>query len=374
MNTEAIQKAIELIDKSEHVAVFLPENPDLDCLAAAEVLTNILEERGKQTGFPNKPVLESEVRRKHFAKLAAAEPSPKEFVISLDTRSAPISQLRYEKTDERVDVIFSPKSSSLKSDLVSFRDGKVLCDCAVMLGIPDLDSFQGSDRVSPEFFTETSIINIDISEKNKNYGEVNLGNGYRVSISEIIYEFSSIFCEKPINKEMATVLLAGLLNKTGNFQDFQTNADTLLTASELLRLGADKKEAGNIAKEIKSISLTQLFSRAFIRTKVSEDQKITWSFLTNEDFEKTGRTAEDVGEVLSSLGSAIPTVKVLVLFWQDLQGKIVQAILAGDGSTLLNLSTREPGEFQKQQLKITRVFSTFREAEDYLNSLLKELV
>lgn len=43
-----VQKAIELIEKSEHVAIAIPPEADFDLFASAEVIAGVLEEKGKK--------------------------------------------------------------------------------------------------------------------------------------------------------------------------------------------------------------------------------------------------------------------------------------------------------------------------------------
>lgn len=371
---EQLQKIIELVEKSEYVSVFLPPNARLDHLAAAEVLVSLLEERGKQVGFLSKPEPERALAPDYFKRIFSIKAPPKEFVVSIKTTESPVSQLRYEKQPDGVDIILSPKSSPLDSQMVSFREGKVLCDLAILLGIGDADNFTGADCLNPEFFTETPLINVDFSEKNKKYGEVNLVDENCSSLSEIIYDLAAAFREEPLSGEQATMLLTGILNQTEKFRSPKTNADTLMSSSELLRLGASREKAFELNQQATPLSLLQLFGRAAIRSKTNEDEQIVWSFLIPEDFSKTSRTGEDAPEVLRHLKDTLPPRKFLILLWQEPGENSVQAVVSASLNNLLMLENKENGEIKNGLFFSQTTSPTFKEAEERLGALLKDLV
>lgn len=367
------QKAIELLEKSEHIAILLPLQPTLDSLAAAEVLIQVLTWRQKDVGLLTPANKEGPARPELFPKIAEAKPLLREFIISVDTSSSAISQLRYEKGEQKVDVILSPKNSPLKKEAVSFKEGKLQCDCAVLLGIanPELLTLIS---VEPEFFTDTPLLNIDFSSENKNYGEVNLTNPEKSSLSEVVYALASALDPSSLDAGKATLLLAGIIDETRQFSTPSTNADTLLTASELMRLGAKHSEAQEIYKETLPLSLAQLFGRASVRSKIGEDPKVLWSFVTAEDYEKTGRDPADIPATLDHLQKTLPPSRVLVLLSQQPEDKRVSATLAGEREVLKKIHNQESSEFQSPHLLLANTFSNFREAEEYLTPLIRELL
>ena len=212
-----IQKAIDLIEKSEHIALLLPGDPDVDALVSAEVLGRVFETAGKEVGVINTPGHIKQPPHQSLKKLATSSMLPKEFVVSLDTSNHPVSQLRYETEENRINVIFSPRTASLKEPLISFREGRILCDAVFAFGIPDIENVNHADLLGPAFFTETPIVNIDVSEKNKRYGEINLVNPEKASSAEIVYELAVTLKEEPLEQELATLILAGIVQKTNQF-------------------------------------------------------------------------------------------------------------------------------------------------------------
>lgn len=363
-----IQKAIDLIEKSEHIALLMPKDASFDCLAAAEVLARALAKKGKQTGITGKDPTGSPIPEV-FRNLNSSSDLPREFIVSLDTGRSPVSQLRYEKSENRIDIILSPKESSVLRDSISFGDGKTICDCIVSINVENIEESAGTINTDPDLFTATPIINIDNGAAKKNYGEANLVDGSRSSVSELIYQFLSAAYESPLDPDSATILLAGIVQKTAGFKTGSTSADTLLASSELMRLGAKMEDAYELTKEAESLGVAQLIGRASVRSRLDENQKILWSFLTKEDFEKTGRSSKDISRVLAHLDSSFPQHAVSASLWQDPADNKVHATLSGERHSLEMIQSRDEGEFQSPYLKLSQTFDSFREAEEKIAAL-----
>lgn len=365
-----IQKAIDLIEKSEHVALLLPPEPDIDALVSAEVLGRVLESAGKEVGFINAPERVKNPQHRSLKKLASSGMLPKEFVVSLDTSTVPVSQLRYETEENRINVIFSPRTASLQESHVSFREGKTLCDVVLALGIQDIETTNHAALLGPAFFTETPIINIDVAKENRQYGEVNLLEQEKASCAEIVYELATALKEEPLEQELATLVLAGIMQKTNRFTSPETRAATFTASSELMRLGADIAEAVRIASGETPLSLMQLAGRSAVRTKADEGG-ILWSFITSDDFEKTGRSTQDIPYLLRRLQHEFPLQRIYTLLWQDPRSQTIHATLAGEAKPLETLRSQGAGVFRSSNLFVEANFKTFREAEDKISELLK---
>lgn len=368
------QKALELIEKSEHLALLLPPDPGIDCAAGAEVLTAALEDKGKAVGFVA-------VAREHpvslpavFKKVLNPPGLIREFVVSLDTASSPVSQLRYEKHEDRIDVILSPKSGPVRKESFSFRDGNIQCDCIVALGIPDIEAIRNAPDMRPRLPSDAPIINIDIASENRRYGEANLVSGDKTSIAEIVWELLRAGNSWLPAGESATLLLAGIVAAADSFASSFVSASAMNAAGQLIGAGASYAKARDLARHAHTLPLLQLASRAAVRSKEDLGSGIAWSFLTAEDFEKTSRTGADLNFVLRHLSSLMPPQKARVLLWQDSGGKNIRAMLRADAPVLETVLAREPGSFQSPHLALDAQFSSFQEAEERIASLLKDLL
>ena len=362
-------QAIELLEKGERLALVLPLRPTFDCLTAAEVLAGYLKERGKQVGLLENGLKEVLPLNK-FTRLDSLPPLLHEFIISIDNSSAPVSQLRYEQGEGKLDIIFSPQSSPLYAEHISFRQGRVFCDAIIALGVADIESWNTANSVGPDFFLTTPILNIDNSGNNKNHGEVNLINTAGVSLSEMIYKLISSTNGVALGSETATLLLAGIFSSSSGFSK-DPGPDALQSSAELVRLGASWKGAQDLCKESVPLSLVQLWGRAAVRSKMDSSGDILWSFLTADDFEKTSRSPKDAPLVIDHLERLFPARRITSLLWQNPATKAVETLLAGEKLALETIASRENGEFRSPHFALAKEFPAFLEAEEYITSLLK---
>lgn len=373
MNPEELQKSIQILEKAEHIALVLPAETSPDILASAEVLTQTLTQKGKRVGFLIKPDTGAAIHPESYTSLHSPELLLKEFIISMETSNSPISQLRYEHENNRVDIILSPKTKLLAAESVSFREGKTLCDCVIALGIPDIEIFGSSHGYESSLFTDTPIINLDTHPKNTHYGETNIVLPEKSSLSELVYEYLVDVYKEPLPAEQATLLLSGIIYETDHFKSPAANADTLLAASELTRLGAKHHDAFSLAKSQEPLGLIQLFGRASVRSRIDHECKIVWSFLTAEDFAKTSRSPADIPQVLTRLKGEFAAEKLCILLWQE-DGKEVSGIATGIKHFLDALYSRTGGELDKTTLKIGGTYPAFKDAEEHLSELLKAIL
>lgn len=368
-----IQKAIELIEKSEHIGIALSPEFELDEAVSAEVIAEILQKKEKHIGLLFPAVKDLLQKFPAPLKIASSPELLKEYVISIDSSRFPVSQLRYEKNEDELEIILSPKNYPLSSEAFSFREGKTQCDLAILIGIKNTDNLNITD-LEPDFFTETPIINFDISEENQRFGEANLVSSEKSSISELVYEFMTKFEPAPLEEKNASLLLAGIFQKTNQLQLSNLNPNTFLTVSELMRLGANYLQALKWSRGSISFELMQLIGRASVRTKIDHEKEILWSFVTSEDFEKTGRTYQDFPKILAYLSVNFPPHKLTVLLWQNYENGQIYASFKGEEKLLKTLQDNTGGEFHNLCLLISENFATFREAEHKISTLLDKIL
>lgn len=369
-----LTKALELLEKSEHVGIFLTRDASFDSCAAAEVLARTLSEQGKKVGLMGEQDNNAAAGKSFFRMLASSSGLPKEFVISVDTNVSPVSQLRYEKSEGGIDIVLSPKSLPLGKESLSFRDGKIICDCAIAIGVAEVDMLSGLPELTPEFFTQTPIINIDARDRNGRYGEVNLVEPGKNSASEIIYELLSALKGSPPDEDAANLILAGIISETDGFRSRSTTPDALLAASELARCGAQPHIAFSMVGDQIPLNVLQLSGRASVRSRLDRAAGVLWSFITAEDFEKTETGSADISRVLSHLDTSFPVHRLTAALWQDPLDKTVHTTISGEKPVLEEIRERNGGEFRSPHLELSRTHPSFREAEDALTTLLKEFI
>lgn len=368
-----ISGAAQLLEDSRHAAILLPTELDADILCSAEALGRTLRARGTHAGLL-RPLPTDSLPHRMFSFLASSPQLLREFIVSVAATPNPISELRYEKLDDRIEIILSPQSGQIGQDAVSFRDGTYQCDLVIALGIADIESIPEPSGIAPDFFTKTRIINLDTSAANTGYGEANLIGTDTTPLSHITFGLISQWRRDAIDQDIATLLLTGILSRTQAFRAPGLSADILQSSAELLRMGASHLTSHEILGANRSLPLFQLFGRASIRSKIQAGHDVLWSFLTAEDFEKTGRGVDDIGLVVRHLRAEFPTADGLLLLWQDPADRLVRAALAGEERMLNAVKSSTAADSQSPYLNLTTPYPTFQDAERDLSALLAEVL
>lgn len=148
-----------------------------------------------------------------------------------------------------------------------------------------------------------------------------------------------------------------------------------------MRLGADRSAAQSLLSEQTPLNLLQLFGRASVRSKINEKRGVLWSFVTSDDFDKTGRSPKDLPRVMEYVQRETPDKKFVALLWQEPEssakggsasgGKNISVLFGGERNTLEAIKSSAGGEFQSPHLALEKRFKNFLEAEEYVTSLLE---
>ena len=155
---------------------------------------------------------------------------------------------------------------------------------------------------------------------NINFGHVNLVHGEASSTSEIIYHFFD-FHDIPINKEIATCLLTGIMTDTGNFSNLATTPSSLEIAGRLLNYGGRIRQISDNTIKNKSLSNLQLWGRALARLKKDEKTGLVTTVLTKKDYQELGLDENNTEGIANFLNN-IEDAKTIIVFREKDDGTI----------------------------------------------------
>ena len=96
------------------------------------------------------------------------------------------------------------------------------------------------------------VINFDHHPDNKNFGIVNVVDSTKSAVAELMYDFL-LWAQWPLNQNMATCLLTGIITDTGLLMHSNTQASTLTAVGELMKRGALTSSHGDWALRCKSM-------------------------------------------------------------------------------------------------------------------------
>lgn len=243
------QEAKKIIQESQNIYLIPEENQNPESITSALALFYTLRNLGKNVNI----IIEELPEYLSFLIPSINFISyPKNFVISIPSKTANVSQIYYEKNDDALKIHLTVENGFIKRDDLSFYFSEKKPDLVVTFGIKDYH-LQLSKKLNPfGFLLDAQILNIDNKQNtitetdNKNFGKINL-IGNNCSLTEITINLINNF-NSDINKETANCLLAGLIIHTDNFKNFNVTAKIFETAAYLMKNNADLKEIINNIK------------------------------------------------------------------------------------------------------------------------------
>ncbi|MDD2731046.1 MAG: DHHA1 domain-containing protein [Candidatus Portnoybacteria bacterium] len=144
-------------------------------------------------------------------------------------------------------------------------------------------------------------------------------DGNASSTAEIIYLFLN-FLKVPLDRPIATCLLAGIFDDTGGFHHPNTSAQTLKIASQLMLAGAPLTKIAKLTTQSLLPQEISVWQKIFSRLEIDEKTGLIFSWLnyqnileTNVDFKRS--------EVVNLL-SAAPEAKAALLLAEKNPGQI----------------------------------------------------
>ncbi len=315
------EQSKSLIEKAQNIHIFLPENYNLsltegDVFCAGTALFYSLRKIGKKVNlfFERIPP--------NFQFLTT--PS---LIISVDTDKTKFSELSYEQTDKGLKIFLSSSLKKISAKDVSFTsleesfqtNTSESPDLLIVLGCQDLESIGKRFNESSNVFYQTPILNIDNNSKNQNYGEVNLIELKSLSLSEIVFELVKTIDQELIEKDISTLLLAGIIWSSENFRNPKTRPQTFQTASLLIEKGGNHQKIIQNFYKTKSISQIKLLGQVLKKMTFNQEKEMYCTGLTEEDFKDSQSSSKDLGGVLQELKFSFGSLSLsnLLILWES---------------------------------------------------------
>ena len=246
MKNNSLIEIAKVLKKSKNVAIFAHSEPDFDAISSALALKYALEQR--------------KINADYICKDAHIQ-SAKDFF------GDKISLEKFDKN--KYDTYISVDNPS-----------KLRCEHAEI------------------FSSQTNSIVLDHHKNLDFLGKYNYVDIEKSSCSEIVF----LLLEKgkfKINKNVASMLYAGLSADSGSFINTNTNADSFLNAYKLVTLGADIARFNEIF--YRSVSEKEIRIRKFIYENYHLDNGIAYCTISNEKIKKLKADKKDFSTVSSEL-------------------------------------------------------------------------
>jgi phosphoesterase RecJ-like protein len=223
-------------------------------------------------------------------------------------------------SDTRLIRRFDRRMRGLKFDCLAALDCSDLGRCGAIANLDLRDKF---------------VINIDHHISNQKFGDINWVKPQASSTSEMIYR---LYKKMGIafDKNVATLLYAGMLTDTGSFRYSNTSAFTHQAIADLVSHGLNVRQIYNNIYENIPFSDMQLLAEILPRMRRFAGGKVVW-FAIPRNMWKGKKIFFDLSEHILSFGRSIKDVEVVVLFKENLgQRQEVRVNLRSHGKVDVN--------------------------------------
>ncbi|AWB44343.1 DHH family phosphoesterase [Paenibacillus sp. CAA11] len=162
----------------------------------------------------------------------------------------------------------------------------------------DCADFQRVGETKNCFEEGALILNIDHHPTNDAYGSVNLIRPQAAATAEILFDLLLAF-DFPLDVDAATAIYTGLLTDTGGFRYSNTTPEVMRIASKLLEYGVDGPGLSEKLLEQMTFSQLKILTRALNKLERTEDGRISWVSITDEDLAECGAIHEDLEGIVN---------------------------------------------------------------------------
>ena len=369
------QQIIELINKSHHILLTTSVANSGDGLASALALKLFLE-------CLNKPadIIVSELQKEKLSFLPNGDKiktnlgSLKKLIINLDISKNKVSEFNYDISDNKLKIFVTPENGTFNENDIKLESSDFKYDLIFIIGSPDLESLGNLYHNYTDFFYGTTIINIDTDAANEYFGQVNKVELNYSSCAEILFDFFENIKPDFIIENIATNLLAGIIIKTNGFRAADISPKALVTASHLLKLGADREFIINNLNKNKTLATLNLWGRVLARLKTDTHYKLAWSLVSQTDFQKSGSGPENLEGVVAELIANSPQIETTLILYESKAGNIKGILYASQNYNALDLARLFNPEGHKNRAQFSLTTTRLMSAEELVINKIRERI
>ncbi|OIP79609.1 MAG: hypothetical protein AUK21_03505 [Parcubacteria group bacterium CG2_30_48_51] len=322
--TEQIKTQFE---KAQRILITFSKNFNADAISGSLALFLFLKHLGKDVTI----LCEDFYRPKtleflpQIDKIMGKSDELSQFVISLDLTHTKVKEFSYDTEGERLRIFITPEDGEFtEADVEIKNQAHAAYDLIITIGTQDLESLGTFFDERAESFYETPILNIDNRSSNEGYGQINVLDLTAVSITEILYRLFKELDSSYMHKDLATLLLTGMITRTKSFKTSVVTPHALRVASELVEQGGAREEIVKNIYQSHSLNTLKLWGRVLARLKSRVDNQLVWSLISQEDFNLADASAENFEGMTDELIVSAPQARVIVLLFEKEDTGVIQ--------------------------------------------------
>jgi len=307
-------------EKAKSILLVFPADWNGDAVASALGLGVFLKNLGKEVEIVSQ--LNNQARPllsflPTYGSIQTGLINLRRFIVSLNISQAKVSQIKYSIDNDQLNFIVSPASGWFKPDDVTTRAGEFKYDLIITLGVTDLENLGKIYDDNVEFFYKTTVINIDHHAGNEDFGQVNFIDLNAIATAEIIFYLLKNHRPELINEDIATCLLAGIIQQTRNFKTANLTPRVLLTTSQLIQMGARREEIITNLYRSRDLNSLKLWGKVLSNLRSEKNNELLWSKLTQNDCREISFSEEGLAEIIDELIINVPSAKLVVILKEE---------------------------------------------------------
>ena len=248
------------------------------------------------------------------------------------------------------DLAHVPGADSVVQDVAEFFDLVISLDCS------DLERLGSMCRL-PDF-RDRPLINIDHHQTNTSYGDVNLVDASASSTAEVVLRLLDRM-SLPIDEQIATCLLTGIVTDTRGFRTSNVNVQVMEAATRLMKAGAPLPFIAGNSLDCRSTSVIRLWGAAISRLQLEDD--VIWTSIPQEMRQATGYAGNGDAGLANFLISSRDAV-VAVVFAESEDGSVEVGLRAVSGFDVSQVALQFGGGGHLLASGCS-IFGTLKEAE-----------
>jgi nanoRNase/pAp phosphatase (c-di-AMP/oligoRNAs hydrolase) len=239
MDQSAKQQIIERLIQANNVLVTVSANPSVDQLAACIGFTLLLNKLKKHGTAVFSGAVPSTIEfLKPEDTLESNTDSLRDFIIALDKSKA--DKLRYKVEDKVVKIFITPYRTSLSEKDLDFSQGDFNVDVVLALGVRERQELDQAIVSHGRILHDATVISVNNHDQG-NLGSINWVDLNASSLCEMMVDLGKGLLKNPMDAQMATAFMTGIVAETDRFSNEKTSPRTMSMSAELMSAGANQQ-------------------------------------------------------------------------------------------------------------------------------------
>ncbi len=336
------QQIFKQIEKAKNILIIFPSTHDGDATASALALFIFLKNKNYTVELVASNPKGKELLSflPDYSSIQRSLKNIRRFIVSLNISKTKVSQIKYSVDKHQLNFIVSPEKGWFENKDVSTRTSDFKYDLIITIGTNALESLGQIHDSHIEFFYKTPVINIDNQSANEDFGQINFVDLNAVANAEIMFYLLKNYSSSEITEDVATCLLAEIINKTKNFKTTKLTPRTLLTTSELINLQARREEIIDHLYRSRNLAVLKLWGKVLSSLKSENKNQLLWSKINLTDFKESKADEETLLDIIDELISSVPSAKIITLFLEKTKQSTRMLIYSPKNLNVLELSSK----------------------------------